>query len=450
MSESTLTEIYDLLSEIISPENKIKTVDQVNEKELLKLVQHISKEYFKQKKHTDSIISKLKENKDVLNFFEEKNENQFSSILKVLNYYQEKKNDLEKLNITLEKSTKEALEREKRLDEAQKIAKIGSWEIRIDTNETIWTKELYTIFEIEYLKGIDLVDEFKKKIHPEDIAFFENMSAFDPEKSNNSQEFRLICNSGIKTILATIYSNFEKGENRYTLGTFQDITEQKIAQQKIHDLEQIEKINKKKIIEAILLTKEREQKRIAEELHDDIGSSLMVIKLAVRKLSIPEVDKRDLYTTISDVVQKVRTISNELSPNILNEFGLVNALKQLFLNIENSSTIQIYFHSDIEELSIVTKEEEISLYRIIQELLNNILKYAEAKTIHINLSVNENDISITIEDDGKGFVPSKSKSSKNTLGLLNIESRIEYINASIKYSKIKLGGTLVKIKKLFN
>jgi hypothetical protein len=60
MSESTLTEIYDLLSEIISPENKIKTVDQVNEKELLKLVQHISKEYFKQKKHTDSIISKLK------------------------------------------------------------------------------------------------------------------------------------------------------------------------------------------------------------------------------------------------------------------------------------------------------------------------------------------------------------------------------------------------------
>lgn len=446
MSESKLTEIYNFLSKISDSSNENNNDEQIDIDKILKLAQHIYLEHLHQQKITSSIISKLKENKEVLDFFEN-DENQFSSILKALNYYKDKKKELEILNITLEKTTKEAIEREKRLDEAQKIAKIGSWEIRVDTNETIWSKELYAIFEIEEFDGINLVNEFQKKIHPEDITFFESMSTFDPKQPNHTHEFRIVCSSGIKTILATIYSTFEKGKNRYTLGTFQDITEQKIAQQKLIELKQIETIHKKKIIEAILLTKEREQKRIAEELHDDIGSSLMVFKFGVHKLSIPEEEKRDLYNSISDVVQKVRNISNELSPNILNEFGLINALNHYSNSIQNSTNLNVIYESSLEEISFLTREEEISIYRIVQEILNNILKYSKASNVNIKSTIENNYFKVSIIDNGNGFIPTKENRSKTTLGLLNIESRIDYINGNIQYDLNPNGGTKVVISK---
>jgi len=446
MSNSTLSKIYHLLNEIFHVEEE-KQHSVINENQLLELAEQLSLKLSKEKKITDSIISRLKENKEINDFFENEENNQLNSILKALNYYQQKTIELKNLNVSLEKKNLEAIERENRLDEAQKIAKIGSWEIRIDTNETIWSKELYSIFEITPSIDIDLVQEFKNKIHPDDLAFFESMSSFNPHNPNFTQEFRIICKSKVKTILATIYSSFEKGKNRHTLGTFQDITEQNIAQQKQLELEQIETTNKKKIIEAILLTKEKEQKRIAEELHDDIGSSLMVFKFAVHKLKIAEEEKKDLNNSISAVVQKIRTISNELSPNILQEFGLINALKHYCSHIEKSTSLNVFFDTILEDSPFLTNEEEISVYRVVQEVINNILKYAEANTIYININNTDNLFSLTIEDDGNGFIPSKENRSKTTLGLLNIESRIDYINGTIKYRKNIPKGTIVLISK---
>lgn len=348
----------------------------------------------------------------------------------------------------LEEANREIVEREKKLDEAQRIAKIGSWDYNLNTNETIWSKEMYSIFEIQQHSSVDLVEEFRKKIHPEDLSIFEKMASHDPKsESNYIKEFRIICNNNIKHILATIYSNFDKNKKRQILGTFQDITERKIAEQKQLELEQLKTQHKKKIIKAILFTKEREQKRIAQELHDDIGSSLMVIKFAIHKFEVSEDKKAELYEAISDIVEKVRHLSNELSPSILEEFGLINALNHYTNTLKKSTHLNIEYLSEISALDELTKEEEISLYRVVQEVINNILKYANADSILIKTFKTPNEFILEITDDGNGFIPSSKDKSKSTLGLLNIESRIDYIHGKIEYKLNIPKGTKVTIKK---
>ncbi|MBI1837661.1 MAG: PAS domain-containing protein [Flavobacteriia bacterium] len=348
-------------------------------------------------------------------------------------------------------ANKEIIEREQKLDEAQKVAKIGSWEYDFTTNKTIWSKQLYSIFEISPDTTGDLIEQFRSKIHPEDVQFFEKMASFDQSAKSHFHEFRLITKKkSIKYILATIYSNFEKGKSSQILGTFQDITERKKTEQKVLELEQSETKHKKKLIEAILFTKEKEQKRMAQELHDDIGSSLMVIKFAVHKFDVEEEKKQELYDSISEIVEKVRNLSNELSPNVLEEFGLVNALRHYSVLLKKSTPLEVYYDTNIIDHTYLTKEEEISLYRVVQEIINNILKYAEATIVKIDLSYRDNLISLTIEDNGKGFIPSNKHKNGYTLGILNIESRIDYIQAEISYIPRKPKGTIVKILKIIS
>lgn len=216
---------------------------------------------------------------------------------------------------------------------------------------------------------------------------------------------------------------------------------------KKEEIKWLEQTYKQGLIEAELEAKEIEQRRLAIELHDDIGSSLTALKFSFVDLPVSEEQKTMLNQHAQDTINKVRAISNRLLPTILEELGLLPACKNLYQSLQNqikNITFQVLVVNDPKPIQ-QTKEIELTVYRIIQELTNNIVKYAEATTIELIVEQNERGLQISIFDNGKGFVPNKHDYKSNSLGLKSIENRLRSIDATIQY-QLTNPGTLVKIK----
>lgn len=213
-------------------------------------------------------------------------------------------------------------------------------------------------------------------------------------------------------------------------------------------INEIELQNQKRLVAAEINTKEREQKRIAQELHDDIGASLTAIRFMTQQIDDSQPIKSELMSALGLAASKVRRISNDLLPHVLEELGLCDALLFLTSEMNKASNVNFTFESNKCDLSQLEKGEELSIYRIIQELGSNILKYAEASEVLIELKGSKTSLVINVIDDGNGIIPEKDQRSES-LGLKNIESRIQYINGEIVRSLGKVKGTVVTITKVY-
>ena len=216
--------------------------------------------------------------------------------------------------------------------------------------------------------------------------------------------------------------------------------------QKHQQLSDLEMGNQKALVEAILVTKVNEQKRIAQELHDEIGSSINAIKMSLIPMDIwPEL-KKQLTDELVQINHKVRKISNELMPSVLDELGLNLAIGHLVRKTNETGLIKLDLVTDFHHPFELSKMTQISLYRIIQELINNILKYSNAQNTRLSILHTEDILEINITDDGDGFIPSVETLSKSdSLGLKNIISRVQSINATIQYQMNTPKGTIVSI-----
>lgn len=227
---------------------------------------------------------------------------------------------------------------------------------------------------------------------------------------------------------------------------FAVLYQQKMRRKK-QEMVQMELNYKNEMVQATLEAKELEQRRIAIELHDDIGSSLTALKLSFVSLPIDDEERMILTAGIQNTINKVRSLSNRLLPSVLEELGLVPAVKSLV----NTLTLQIaHVHFSVIAVNdpkheSQTKEVSLAVYRILQELINNILKYANATEIQLTLEQNEEGIQIILIDNGTGFVPTKEDKLKSqSLGLKNIESRSQQIGAQIDY-ELQNPGTKVTL-----
>lgn len=217
---------------------------------------------------------------------------------------------------------------------------------------------------------------------------------------------------------------------------------QQKMRRKRQEMIQLELNYKNELIHAVLDAKELEQRRIAIELHDDIGSSLTALKLSFASLPIDEEERKLLNEGVQITIGKVRSLSNRLLPSILEELGLIPAIKSLVntlsLQISNIQFSVVAVNDPKNESQ--TREISLGLYRILQELINNVLKYADATEIQIVVEQNNEGVQIVLTDNGKGFVPTKQDKLKSqSLGLKNIESRSQQIQAKINYELLNPG-----------
>jgi signal transduction histidine kinase len=210
-----------------------------------------------------------------------------------------------------------------------------------------------------------------------------------------------------------------------------------------------EKIKQDKLrFKAAIESEEKERIRIAKELHDGLGQLLSTAKLNLSGLdgSIDKDDEKLLtnsITILDDAVNEVRSISHNLMPTALINYDLIRAIDSLCEKINNSAQINIEFnHSEFNHS--LNKETEITLYRIIQEIVNNMIKHSGTNKIDILLVTNNNSINLTIQDFGKGFDTDIIKEDKG-IGWQNIFSRVSMLNGNIDIISKKEKGTKITV-----
>lgn len=194
-------------------------------------------------------------------------------------------------------------------------------------------------------------------------------------------------------------------------------------------------------IHGLLEGEEKEKKRIAAELHDGIAGDLSAIKFNLAALDNTNQDLRNkkILNDVSNIIDKscvqIREISHNLSPSTIINFGLVNAVEEFCKKIESTYDMKCNFTFEGEEIDMETTAQT-HIYRIIQELVNNIVKHSDAENATIKMWYKNPDLSINVQDDGKGFY---EETTIHGIGLNNIKSRIRILNAEWKKDPISVG-----------
>ncbi|MFL1894572.1 sensor histidine kinase [Aquimarina sp. 2-A2] len=213
-----------------------------------------------------------------------------------------------------------------------------------------------------------------------------------------------------------------------------------LAQQKRH--QEKETRYQKELLETSILSQERERNRIAKELHDDVGALLTTTKLYFNQIT-PDLPKSEIISLtdrslsfLDTMIESVRTISRDLRPVILEKMGLIEAVQSLVQSIQDTGAVRISFN--YQPIQSLSKSRELNCYRIVQELLNNTLKHANASRILINIKTEKEYLVIAYEDDGKGYNPD-TEDHVEGLGFKNIKSRLSVVSGKFYFPSTQKG-----------
>ncbi len=236
---------------------------------------------------------------------------------------------------------------------------------------------------------------------------------------------------------ALIYEDEESGERYYVL-VLRDLAWKKREEEM--------KLSKR-MVRYLTEIKEEERKRLSQELHDGVSQSLYSIAIAMDNLmeSVQETEViseyvQEVRNELSHVISDVKYYSEALRPRVLDQFGVVPAIEMLIQSIQKN----------IPNLSVTLKANkteryhpviEINVYRIIQEALHNMMKYAKAEEVTITFQDDDGFLTVTIHDNGIGF---DTKRVTEGLGLLHMQERISHVNGTIHIDSKKDEGTTIR------
>lgn len=194
---------------------------------------------------------------------------------------------------------------------------------------------------------------------------------------------------------------------------------------------------------ALFQGEQNERIRIARDLHDSIGQMLSLIKM---NLSAQEQnsESQKMQNLVDQTIDEVRAISHNLIPEELN-FGIISALENLAdkINTSSDTKMEIIIPEEIRSVKF-QKQNELSIYRIVQEVVNNMVKHADATAINLSINKLENSLILSIKDNGKGIDDQDIKESKG-IGWKNINARVNMMDGKIKINSEKLAGTQIEI-----
>jgi two-component system, NarL family, sensor kinase len=200
-------------------------------------------------------------------------------------------------------------------------------------------------------------------------------------------------------------------------------------------------------IAAEINTLENERKRIAGDLHDELGPMLSAIKLQINHLE--PVDKTETAILekssrqIDDIIQRFREISYDLLPNTLVRKGFITATEEFISKLKILHTLKIVFASDAFSL---VPEREVNLYRVVQEIIQNTIKHANASELAITISKSSKTILLHTSDNGTGFNYSEKSKMATGLGLLSLQSRAELLGGQLIVNTQPGSGTMFEIE----
>jgi two-component system sensor histidine kinase UhpB len=341
----------------------------------------------------------------------------------------------------LERTVAYSIERRRNLEKLR-IANERYSLVSKATNDMVWDWDLITDEVYRDEQGLQQVygfssngailhnNDWNKRIHPDDAPVLLDMIReikTSTDKNFFELEYKFATETGDYKVIydrGYVVRNAE-GKPIRLIGAAQDITEKRKFEA---TLEEYRTRQQKAVTEATIKGQENERKQLGIELHDNINQILATSKLYLDfALAAPVVDNK-LITQSKEYIllatQEIRKLSHALLPPSFEEFGLKQSLDDLVDSISVAASFKIAKRWDDFDEKALPKDQKLTIYRIVQEQLNNILKHAAARqvTITIGLTGEGQHIRLLVKDDGKGF---DTESKKNGVGLRNIISRAD-------------------------
>ncbi len=349
--------------------------------------------------------------------------------LKLNQYNEELRNQLEYTREMEHKVTEKEINFKTLFDESNDGIIVCDPEGRIvEANKAIATM-------LEYPKSFLIGNPSVDYVISDDKRAINNLSI---EKIHTAKirELYVVGKSGIKIPVEVNYSVITFNEEKSILVTVRDIRERKQTEQRV--------------LSAVIEAEEDERSRFAKDLHDDLGPILSSIKMYIQSLRQHEDSpaKKELIerlvNTVDDSIKSIRKISYNLSSHLLQNMGLINALKTHIERINLSSAFKINFSHNFDDDKRLSSNIEIVTYRVLLELMTNSIRHSQGNAIDIHLTVTNGQFLIGYGDNGVGFdIDRMLHDNSKGIGLRNILSRVTSIKGLLNFETQKNGFSLV-------
>lgn len=307
------------------------------------------------------------------------------------------------------------------------------WDLDLKTHQISWSEVFSTLFGYTNLKVDTTLGFWEQNIHPEDrervITSF-NSFLEQHQNTNWSCEYQFQRADGSYAyIIDRGYMIFDAGHQPVrVVGAMEDISDRKEL-----EAEMIvkERIRQKQIAQAAVNAQEKERADIGKDLHDNISQMLTSTKLFldILKNKAPDELLDRSLKNINTIISEIRNISRSLVPSSIEDLGLIASMSDLTDNIRATNIIDVEFYPDQDVEHLMNANYKLTLYRIVQEQINNIVKHSSASSVLIELFAEEKSIHLVITDDGQGFDINTVKKGQ---GLKNMQSRAELLNGHIQ------------------
>jgi PAS domain S-box-containing protein len=341
------------------------------------------------------------------------------------------------------------LERERaRLVEAQTVAKMGSWEVELQSLDVIWSEQTHRIFETDPSHFHPTRPRFLEFIHPEDSAKVDAamVTSLD-RRSPGTVEYRIVLPDGRVKILEERWQVFldDEGTPVRLAGTCRDITERVQAEE---DLQRLSG--------RLLQSHDEERRRIARELHDSMGQNLVALATDLSQLrtSVPS-SARKLRESASrceelanECVREIRTLSYLMYPPLLDESGLADAIRHFVDGFTARTGIKAELNVN-PKFGRMRKDVEVALFRVVQESLANIHRHSGSKRAKILLDRRSDDVAVEVSDSGRGASGQKGGTKRGIpfqpgIGISSMIERVKLIGGRLEIVS-GASGTTVRV-----
>ena len=345
-----------------------------------------------------------------------------------------------RLALTLDEREAELRETEQRLGLSVSAANVGIWTHSIG-EKTMWASDEWRqLFDFKPSKSITFAN-FLQRVHPDDRDSVRNVlkTAVDGGEEYETEHRILLRNGDVRWIGSRGKVQFNDGEPKFIRGATVDITKRKLAEKAARDLSG-------KLIDA----QETERARLARELHDDLSQSLALLSIRLEALGRESVEPDsvkkqvgELTSQIQQLSSDVHRMSHELHPAKLGQLGLESALRGFCREIATTHGFTVDFAAaNIPRL--LPNDISLCLYRVTQESLQNVAKHSGASFADVSISMENDEISLVISDNGCGFDPQSPKAMES-LGLTSMRERMRLVNGSLSIESHLGGGTRIRV-----
>jgi signal transduction histidine kinase len=355
-------------------------------------------------------------------------------------------------DITKHKRAEEALRRnEAHLAAGQALSRTGSWALNVSSGELFWSKETFAIFGFDPARTTPGINEtFLPRIHPEDRPKAEaGLKSPETDKGSCCSDYRIVLPDGsIRHIHDVVYPVMnEAGTVVERYGVVMDVTERRRTEVELQE----SRDQLRALAARLQMAREEERKRLARELHDELGQALTAIKIELSNMLFewPAEDKpsrraESIARLVDTTIESVRRISTELRPGILDALGLAAAVEWAAEEFQTRTGTRC--RVGLPKEAIETDQElATTIFRILQETLTNIARHADATQVDIRLAREDGRLSLEVHDNGIG-ISEEQLSAGGTLGILGMRERALLLGGEFVITGAPNLGTRVVVR----